>query len=110
MAASPSPALNAFSDMWGALSAMTESVSSALTQVATLIEGEKQDEPSKKSEVLLPWEHPAIHEAKRAEVEAQVRNLSVHRRTFMDPPPKTVTYDFVLDEARIALAMRLLEV
>jgi hypothetical protein len=96
--------------MWGALSAVSNGMSSALTQVASLIEGGSQDASSKSGATLLPWEHPGIPEAKRAEVEAQVRNLSVHRRTFMDPPPKTVTFSFTLDDARIALAMRLLEV
>ncbi len=98
--------------MWDgfSLSSVSDSVSSAFTHVASLIEGDASA-AADKPRVLLPWENPRIPDAKRAEVEMQVRNLGVHRRTFMDPPPPSVTTaEFVLDEARIAQALRLLEV
>ncbi len=97
--------------MWGSFtSALNSVVSDLASKTAALIEGES-DKEKHASDVVLPWLSKDVPDEKRAEVETRVRNLSEHKRTFTEAPPKTSSFaaSFSLDN-RVALAALLLDV
>jgi hypothetical protein len=100
--------------MWGsftdALNSVVSPVSAAYSDLAAKTAALLEDKPPLAA-ASPPWLCSDVPVEKRSEVEGLVRNLSSHRRTFLEAPPQASSFaaSFVFDEARIQTAQLMLE-